>query len=466
MINSSISKQVQILKDKFTVSLGLPFRELLPETIIFQVLATEKINYRQRLFDPFVTLWAFLSQVLDTDKSCANAVSRVIAWLASVNAPIPSNDTSAYCQARQRLSERMLQQLFSIVAQNLEQNTSGKHLWCGRHVKVVDGSTVSMPDTPLNQAAYPQSVNQLPGCGFPIAKIAALFSLATGTAVAVVINVLNTHDIKLARQLYQFLNPGDILLGDCAFCSYADLVFIQTHACDAVFRLSQTRNNQIERGRRKPLSSFESIEVWHKPSTRPKGLTPEEFTSIPKSLTVRVIKYYIPSPGYRTKYVILATTLLDTEVYPTTEIMRLYGQRWEVELDLKHLKTTLGMDILRGKTPQMVRKEIYAHLLAYNLLRTLMWEAGTTHKVDPLRLSLQATRQHLDNFIPQLASASNKKRVQLYQTLLKTIAHKLVPERPKRCEPRVRKRRPKAYPLMQQSRQTLHHECLAANDFP
>jgi hypothetical protein len=198
MTNSSISKQVEILKEKFTVSLGLPFRELLPETIIFQALATEKITYRQRLFDPFVTIWAFLSQVLDTDKSCANAVSRVIAWLASVNAPIPSDDTSAYCQARQRLPEKMLQQLFGIVAHNLENKTSVEHLWCGRHVKVVDGSTVSMPDTPLNQAAYSQSANQAPSCGFPIAKIAALFSITTGAAVAVVINVLNTHDIKLA----------------------------------------------------------------------------------------------------------------------------------------------------------------------------------------------------------------------------------------------------------------------------
>lgn len=170
MTNSSISEQVQILKKKFTVSLGLPFRELLPETIIFQALATEKIAYRQRLFDPFVTLWAFLSQVLDTDKSCANAVSRVIAWLTSVNAPIPSDDTSAYCQARQRLPEKMLQQLFGIVAQNLEKKTSVEHLWCGRHVKVVDGSTVSMPDTPLNQVAYPQSTNQAPAVVFPLLR--------------------------------------------------------------------------------------------------------------------------------------------------------------------------------------------------------------------------------------------------------------------------------------------------------
>lgn len=247
--------------------------------------------------------------------------------MASVNAPIPSNDTSAYCQARQRLPEKMLQRLFGTVAQKLEQKVTTGNLWCGRHVLVIDGTSVSMPDTFLNQIAYPQSSSQAFGCGFPIAKIGALFSITTGAAVAVVIDILNTHDIKLARQIYQFLNPGDLLLGDCAFCSYADIIFIKNKACDAVFRLSQSQKNKVERGRRKALSSFESIEVWYKPNTRPKGLSQDEFTSVPKSLTVRVIKYYIPSPGDRTKYVTLVTTLLDPEVYPTTEIMRLYGQR-------------------------------------------------------------------------------------------------------------------------------------------
>ncbi len=385
--------------------------------------------------------------------------------MAAEDAELPSEDSSAYCQARKRLPEKLLQRLFGQVAQELEKQVSSDHLWCGRHVKVIDGSTVSMPDTVMNQKAYPQSSSQAEGCGFPIAKIGALFSLATGAAVALVINRKNTHDIQLARQIYQFLNPGDVLLGDCAFCSYADLFFIQKHACDAVFRLSPTRKHEIERGRRKPLKSYEAIEVWHRPKTRPKSLSIEEFTTLPKALTVRVIKYYISSPGFRTKSVILATTLLDSKVYPPTEIMRLYGLRWQVELDLRHLKTTLDMDILRGKTPEIVRKEIYVHLLAYNLLRTVMWEAGTTHNVDPLRLSLQGTRQLFNNFVPQFASASTQKRVRLYHTLLKTIAHKLLPERPKRCEPRVRKRRPKSYPLMRKPRQVLREECLAANAF-
>lgn len=353
--------------------------------MIAKALEAEKIKYRRRLFAPFVTLWTFLSQVLDSDKTCQNAVSRVVATLAAANAEIPSVDTSADCQARKRLPEKLRQRLFGQVAQGLEQQVSSEQLWCGRHLKVVDGSTVSMPDTPMNQKAYPQPSSQAEGCGFPLAKIGALFSLATGAAVALVIQRKDTHDLKLARIIYQFLSPGDVLLGDCAFCSYADMFFIQNHACDAVFRLSPTRKHEIERGRRKPLKSSEAIEVWHKPKTRPKSLSPAELISLPKTLTIRVIKYYIPRPGFRTNYVILATTLLDSELYPPTEIMRLYGLRWQIELELRHLKTTLDMDVLRGKTPETVRKEIYVHLLAYNLLRTVMWSAGTTYNVDPLR---------------------------------------------------------------------------------
>ena len=210
--------RVQILVDKFTSSVGLPFQNLLPESMLEEALVEEKIKYRNRLFSPIVTLWAFLSQVLDTDKTCHNAVSRIIAWLAGEGLEIPSEDTSGYCQARKRLPEVLLQRLFRAVGQDLEKKVFPEDLWCGRHVKVVDGSTVSMPDTTENQEAYPQPSSQKPGCGFPLAKIGVLFSITTGAALALVIDVFRTHDVKLARRLYQYLNPGDVLLGDRAFC--------------------------------------------------------------------------------------------------------------------------------------------------------------------------------------------------------------------------------------------------------
>ena len=335
-----------------------------------------------------------------------------------------------------------------------------EYLWCGRNVKVIDGSTVSMPDTVENQKAYPQPSSQKPGCGFPIAKIGVIFSLVTGAAVALCIDVMNTHDIKLARQLYQFLNPLDILLGDRAFCAYADIVTIKKINCDAVFRKHQARKTSMRKG--KVVGNCDKLVTWHKPKVCPKGLSKDEFDALPQTITVREIYYYIVIPGFRTQRVSLITTLLDTTTYPTLEIVELYGKRWDVELDLRHLKTTLGMDVLRCKTPSMIRKEIYVYLLAYNLLRSLMWSAGTTYGTPPLRLSLQGTRHHLNNFIPELLAATSTKRLQIYWTLLKVIAHKAVSDRPGRSEPRVRKRRPKAYPLMTKPRHELRKELQTA----
>ncbi len=323
LINTTVTLRVQILKDKFNQSLGLPFKELLPYPAIEEALEELKIKYKKRLFDPFVTLWAFLSQVLDTDKSCHNAVSKIIAYLTGEGVEIPSTDTSAYCQARSRLPEKLLEKLFNQSGQNLEEKVTTEHLWCDRswrmprvfNVKVIDGSTVSMPDTVENQKSYPQPKSQKPGCGFPIAKIGVIFSLATGAAVALVIDVLNTHDIQLARKLYQFLNPLDILLGDRAFCAYADLVAIKKLNCDAVFRKHQARKTSMRKG--KIVGDCDKLVTWYKPKRCPKGLSKDEFNALPSTITVREIYYYIVIPGFRTQRVSLITTLLDKTTYPT-----------------------------------------------------------------------------------------------------------------------------------------------------
>jgi|GEM_PF-1558752 len=197
-----------------------------------------------------------------------------------------------------------------------------------------------MPDTAKNQQAYPQPSTQAPGCGFPIAKIGVFFSLATGAAIAVVIDVLKTHDIKLARPLYDFLNPRDVLLGDRAFCSYADVVFVKNRQADVVFRKHQARFQELIKGR--IVGSHDKQTVWHKPHACPMGLTKEQFATLPLTLTVREIHYLIAVPGFRTQQVSFITTLLDSTAYSTINLVKLYGFRWDVELDLKHLKTTLG----------------------------------------------------------------------------------------------------------------------------
>ncbi|MCC5632690.1 IS4 family transposase [Nostoc sphaeroides CHAB 2801] len=277
--------RVQILKDKFHQSLGLPFKELLPESAIKQVISELKIKYKKRLFDPFITLWAFLSQVLDTDKTCHNAVSKIIAYLAESEVEIPSTDTSAYCQARARLPEKLLEKLFNNSAQSLEEKVTTEKLWFGRNVKGIDGSTVSMPDTVENQKEYPQPSSQEDGCGFPIAKIGVIFSLVTGAAVALCIDVLNTHDIKLARKMYSFLKPNDVLLEDRAFCAYADMFTIEKLGCDAVFRKHQSRTTTMRKG--KIIGDCDKLVTWYKPKSCPKGLSKDEFDALPPSITVR-----------------------------------------------------------------------------------------------------------------------------------------------------------------------------------
>ncbi len=260
--------------------------------------------------------------------------------------------------------------------------------------------------------------------------------------------------------MYSFLKPNELLLGDRAFCAYSDMIAIKKLDCDAVFRKHHYRTTTMRKG--KIVGDCDKLVTWYKPKKCPKGLSKDEFDALPPSIIVREIYYYIVILGFRTGRVSLITTLLDTTTYPTLEIVEIYGKRWDVELDLRHLKTTLGMDVLRCKTPSMVRKEIYVYLLAYNLLRSLMWSAGTTYGTPPLRLSLQGTRHHLNNFIPKLLAATSTKRLQIYWTLLKVIAHKAVSDRPGRSETRVRKRRPEAYPLMTKPRHELQKQLQTA----
>lgn len=450
MLTSKIANRADILKQKFTQSTGLPFRELLPQSMIQQILDELNIKYYRRIFDPMVTIWAFLSQVLDAEKSCHNAVSRVIAWLSTENVELPSTDTSAYCQARLRLPEKLLEKLAFFSGEKLEEQCTSEQLWCGRHVKIIDTTTVTMADTKENQLRYPQASSQKVGCGFPIAKVAVIFSLATGALVSSLIDILNVGDIKLARLLYEFFNPGDVLLGDRAFCSYADFYWIKNLGCDAVIRKNNGHLQNFETGYL--INKQDRIVTWRKPKNCPRGITKEQFAALPKTITVREISYNVNVPGFRTQQVTLVTTLLDTQQFPTHELIELYHQRWNIEVNLKHLKTSLGMDILRSKTPEMVRKEIYAYFLAYNLLRSLMWEAGNVYCVPPLRLSLQGTRNHLNNFLTAFFSVSHTKIPKIYRSLLKIIIHKVVPSRPNRVEPRKVKRRPKAYPWMKEPR--------------
>lgn len=456
MCVSSIGHRVKILKQKFQHSLGLPFRQVLPERLFDEALAAEALSYRNRLFSPKVTVWAFLSQILDQDNTCANAVSRIIAWLASEDQPLPSPDPSAYCQARQRLPEGLFRRLVRTVGERLQARGRDEYPWHGHAVFLLDGSTLLLPDTPANQAVYPQHSNQAPGCGFPLVRFVCLFSLHTGAVLDVGIGAWSTHELHLARPLYARLQPGDVAMGDSLFCTYADIALLQQAGVDSVFHMHGARAVDFRRGQR--LGKHDHLVTWLKPRRCPQGMEAACFAQLPDQLLMREIRFPVEQKGFRPQKITLATTFTDPLAYPPEELAALFLRRWQAELNLRHIKTTLGMEMLTTKTPEMARKELLCHLLAYNLMRSLMREAGDAFDIDPLRLSLQETLRHLRHFLPELAHAPAGKRRRIYERLLFTVARKSVPLRTGRNEPRVRKRRPKPFPLMKKPRPTLRQK--------
>ena len=418
--------------------------------------------WRERVFTPLVTLWAFLGQVLSADSSCRAAVARVLSFLSRTKGLDASHDPSAYGVARHRLPEELLPRLTRLVAGRLEDKVAPDALWHGHRVKLLDGSSVNMPDTPENQAAYPQPTTQSPGCGVPTARIVGIFSLLTGVLVDVAIDALRVAETTLFRQIADAIGPGEVVLADRYFCSYADIALLRRRGVDSVFRLHQRRKADFRRGHR--LGRLDRLVHWEK-GRRPRWMSRGEFATVPDTMVLRMVRFACAVPGWRTEKIAVVTTLLDPKAYPARDLADLFHRRWEVETDLGHIKTTMKMDLLRTKSPEMVRKEIWAHLLAYNLIRTLMWDAAEhRRRLSPLRLSFKGAMQEMMALWPFSASAARQRDLSgFYDALLRAIATHKVPHRPDRYEPRVRKRRPKNYPLMTKPRPELKKELLAAH---
>jgi hypothetical protein len=375
-------------------------------------------------------------------------------WSLGRRLPVSTN-TSAYCQARSRLSEQTLLAIHRQTAQRLECNVPTDSLWLGRRVKVVDGTTCSMPDTAESQKAYPQPGSQKPGCGFPMMKLVGLFCLASGALLEVVRGTLRVHESQLFRHLWPHLNPGDVLLADRGFCSFFSIHSLQARGVDSVMRLHQRRRVDFRRGKR--LGKEDILLDWTKPAQRPETLSAEEFKALPTTLTVRLIRLTPQIKGFRVRTIILVTTLLDPIAFPAQALGELYFQRWSVELHFREIKTLLRLDILRCLSPQMVHKELLLHMIAYNLIRCLMQQAAICHHVDLSRISFKGTLDTLHHFADAIraAAAKPRQRAQLYSEMLRLIALDQLPIRPLRSEPRAKKRRPKNYQLLTKPRKLM-----------
>jgi len=425
---------------------------ILPEATVRQVLQEEGATWKQILYTPWLTFWAFFWQTLSPDHSCRAAVKRIVAWMARRGQTIDTDETSPYCKARARLPEAALHRLMRWLGRKTHQEATAQWRWCGRRVKVVDGSTVSMPDTPANQRVYPQPGSQKPGVGFPIARIVVVFCLATGVVLEVALGKCQgkrTGENTLFRRLWDELEPEDIVLGDRYYCSYFDVAMLKQRGVDSIFRLHQRRPCDFRRGRR--LGQEDQIVTWMRPA-RPEWMDEATYAQIPETMAVRQVRIHVGTPGFRTRVIVIATTLLDPEEYTKADLGTVFRQRWHAELDLRSIKVVLGMDQLRCKTPEMVRKEIGMTLLGYNVIRALMAEAAQVHGRAPRRLSFKGALQSVVEFAPGLREGSPQERRWLRTILLKSIAGDEVGDRPDRVEPRARKRRPKPYPLMTKPR--------------
>jgi len=445
-------RQIEMVRQQFAQTEGLAFADVLPAEQIERVLQEEKATWREKVFTPPLTLWAFLGQVISPDGSCRKAVARVMAWLVSRGEPPCRPETDPYCKARQRLPEALFTRLMRHTGRALQQRVPDDWLWRGRRVKIADGTTVSMPDTPDNQAAYPQPATQKPGVGFPIARLVVVFSLACGTVLEAALGRYQgkqTGENALLRTLQQAFEAGDVLLTDRYFSGYFDIAYWKQRGVDVVTRLHQRRTCDMRCGRK--LGRDDHVVVLKKPQ-RPTWMDEATYAQMPDELELREVRVYVTVKGFRTEVVVVVTTLLDAQAYPASDLAALYRMRWHAELDLRSLKTTLGMDVLRCKSPEMVRKEVWAHMLAYNLIRTVMAQAADAHGCTPRDLSFKGTLQMMSAFAERLYDAGPAHAAELHDWLLLAIGAQIVGDRPNRYEPRKRKRRPKPYGLLTQAR--------------
>ena len=436
---------------RFARNEGLPFVDILTEASIRDVLYEQGVKFRDRVFNPVTTIWGFLSQVLSEDHSCRDAVSRIIAHRATNGITLCSPNTASYCKARSRILTSVLRTLATRTAQELQTSSADQWKWNGRSVFIVDGSSVSMPDTPANQAVYPQPPNQKPGLGFPLARITVLLSLATGACHDLAIAPYKgkgTGETNLFRRMYDTLKPGDVVLADALFDDYFIACELCQRGIDIVARAQYERTGSwIAQSR-----PDGDILVWQRPN-KPRGMTGEQYRSYPKRLLMRQVTVDARDKNNRVKQFKVVTTILNNSI-GGKQIGDLFEHRWDGEVDIRSIKSTMQMDILRCKTPDMVHKEIWTHLLAYNLLRTVMAVAANENDMEPRQVSFKGAKQALTAFAPKIEAARPEDRMPLIDAMLTTIAYHRVGDRPGRWEPRARKRRPKPAARLTQPRHT------------
>lgn len=439
----------------FAQSPGLPFHDVFAEDLISRMAEEEALNFGagpEAIYTAAIVLWAFLTQVSSKDQSCRATVACIMAHLVSNGKEPCSAKTGGYCKARKKLSEKFLRRLTYHVGQQVEQNAPAGWRWKDRRALLVDGTTVSAPDTEENQAEYPQTPSQKKGLGFPMIRLVVLLTLASGVLVGSAMGPFagkETGETALFRTLLDQVLADDVVVADRYFCSYWMVALTKTRGADVVFRMHQRRQYDFRRGLR--LGVGDHVVEWIKPAC-PKWMDEDTYAAMPESLQLREVRQVVGTPGWRTQELVIVTTLTDGARYSKDDLVDLYHDRWHAELDIRAIKVSLQMDILRCKKPAMLRKEIWAHLLVYNLTRQIMAQAGLAADLSPRQISFTGALQTLAAFRTQLLQADEEELLRLTLVIHKAIATHKVGDRPGRVEPRANKRRPKELKRMTKPR--------------
>ena len=451
-----LAEHVTRFRARFMQSVGSVLGNVIPRSALTQWVIEETGAYRERLYSPFTTLMLFIEQVLGSDHSCQDAVARGLSARVALGQPSCSLNTGPYCKARARLPLTLLVRLAREVGSRLCTGQPTAWRWRGQEVKLIDGTTVSMPDTAANQARFPQSRTQKPGLGFPLARLVAVISLSAGAVLEWALDACEgkkTGETALLWRLMPRLTRGDVVIADSYYAGFFMIAGLIAQGVDIVMPQHHLRITDFRRG--KQLGVRDHVVTWVRPK-RPDWMEEETYTQMPETLTMREVR-----TGGRT----LITTFTDAHATPKKALAELYAMRWHVEIDLRAIKTVMQMDILRCKTPEMVEKEIAAHLLAYNLVRTVMAQAACMNNLLPRQLSFKTAVQLLNAFEMTLRHRSPQGIAIRHIELLSRLGRRRLPHRPDRVEPRVVKRRPKQHWLLTKPRHLLRARLLKLQEW-
>jgi putative transposase len=459
------SGRFQRLVDTFLAHPGLPFADILPAEEIERVFAKhDNLFGTNSIYSTVITLWAFLGQVLRDGKeaACQSAVAGIVTHQQRTGGAVPTADTGDYCRARAKLFAPAVREAAVGVGGGLETKADDTWLWKGRHAKLADGFTFTMPDTPDNRAAYPQPRTQKKGVGFPIARACVLVSLATACVLDLTLGPYagkETGETALLRAMIHSLLAGDVLVADRFYCSFLMIALLMQGGVDVCARMHQGRHVDFRRGRR--LGKYDHLITWTKPA-RPAWMDEETYAALPEEIELREIRFNVVEPGRRVQQLTIVTTLTDAETYSKEDIAELYAFRWNVELDIRSIKQSLGLDHVRCKSPEMVRRELWTTLLGYNLIRTTAAAAALLHNKQPRQISFTGACQYVLSswMLLFLGLIPRSEMLAHAKTLLSQISQCEVANRPGRLEPRVLKRRRHRYPLMQEPRANLRAELM------